>query len=846
MSKIAISLALGMSVASSVGQGFSSVESKLTKLDQKSKKIKLLKGHSHTVAELGKQLKQYNSVVDKSVGVNAELDQYINETERAYRRAGGELKKYGVSLKNAEKKQRQFNRALKDQAKIKVSLQKHQQNKQIRQQLSGQFQGAALQGATIAIDFEFEMSKLGALGSLDKTSAEFKSLQATAEELGKTTVWSAKESAQGMQYLSMARFKTNQTIAAMPGMLSLASAGNMDLASTADIASNILSGFSKEAVEMGRVSNVLAKTATSSNTNLRMLGETMKYVAPAARDAKVSLEETAAMAGLLGNIGIQGSMAGTALKSIFQRMASPPTEAKKALKDLGVSAVDSRGKLRNMRVVLKELHVALATKGEGEQIGFKKAIAGAEASSALSELVKQAGTGGLDQYFKKVNTVSDDFAQQMAKRQADNVTGAFKGFGSALQGLAISSTSAFLPTLQMAVSGLTLLTRGIEEITQVAPWLTTTISGAVIGFTALKLTSIGTKYALTSISDGLETTRRAFIFLRNPMASTNFLLKKQKAGLAFNTMKMKAQAVVIRTWTIAKRTAYGVTRLFTISLYQQAGAMARIGLATGAAKLKVIGLATANGLLALACGKLNIASRLVAVGFRVMKFALVSTGIGAIAVGIGMAAAWIWKNWEPLKGFFIGFAKGISDGFAPVLTMFPVIGKAFNWLGEIVKPVFNWFKSLFIQVDKTSEKVKQFANLGERVGKWIGSLFGLLDTEEEEGKEKKKGNASPKKQSVQLTPPEKDPVVLGQELAISKLDTAETTRTPDFSSNKEGISSQNGAGMQFYFGDIVIQTADTPENGDFSTLKERIQAAVNDAIASVQFDKQNRSLADIY
>ena len=114
------------------------------------------------------------------------------------------------------------------------------------------------------------------------SDSELKALTATARNLGATTNWSASDAADGMQYLAMAGFSANQTISAMPGMLSLASAGAIDLGSAADIASNILTGFNMKADEMGQLGDVLTNTFTTSNTNLQMLGETMKYVAPVA------------------------------------------------------------------------------------------------------------------------------------------------------------------------------------------------------------------------------------------------------------------------------------------------------------------------------------------------------------------------------------------------------------------------------------------------------------------------------------------------------------------------------------------------------------------------------------
>ena len=156
------------------------------------------------------------------------------------------------------------------------------------------------------------MSRVQALTRLDKGSAELAALRAQARKLGADTMFSATEAAEGQAFLGMAGFDAKQIQAAMPGLLDMAKAGDTDLGRTADIGSNILGGFGLAAEEMSRVSDVLTQTMTTSNVTLEMLGETMKYVAPQARAAGASLEEMAAMTGLLGNVGIQSSQAGTA------------------------------------------------------------------------------------------------------------------------------------------------------------------------------------------------------------------------------------------------------------------------------------------------------------------------------------------------------------------------------------------------------------------------------------------------------------------------------------------------------------------------------------------------------
>ena len=235
-------------------------------------------------------------------------------------------------------------------SKLAQAMRAREAVKARRADLRGQLFDAAALGTTIAapskvaVDFEQSVAKLGAITRADEAS--LKALEAAARKLGETTLFTASQSAEAMTFLGMAGFKTNQILAATPGMLNLAQAAGSDLAETADIASNILSGFSLEADQMGRVGDVLSATFTSSNTTLQMLGDTLKYAAPVASAAGASLEEVAAMAGLLGNVGIQGSMAGTALRAAFLRLSAPPKMAADAIEELGLSVKDAEGNLR--------------------------------------------------------------------------------------------------------------------------------------------------------------------------------------------------------------------------------------------------------------------------------------------------------------------------------------------------------------------------------------------------------------------------------------------------------------------------------------------------------------------
>jgi TP901 family phage tail tape measure protein len=357
----------------------------------------------------------------------------LQQSRRELQQAGvssrnlmGDNARLGASVERLSQKYRKLNQAMRAQ----------EANKARRADLRGQMFDAVALGATvvapikIAVDFEQSIVKLGAITRASDSS--LKGLEKTARQLGESTMFSASEAASAMTFLGMAGFKTNDIIAATPGMLNLAQAAGSDLADTADIASNILSDFSLNAEDMGRVGDVLSATFTSSNTTLQMLGDTLKYAAPVASAAGASIEEVAAMAGLLGNVGIQGSMAGTALRASFLKLSAPPKVAADALANLGVEVKDLDGNLRPVPELLKELAQATEGLGSAERAEAIKQIFGAEASAGLTELLKQAGSGALDTYIQQLQQAQGT-ADVMAKKMSATTAGSLKRLGSALE-----------------------------------------------------------------------------------------------------------------------------------------------------------------------------------------------------------------------------------------------------------------------------------------------------------------------------------------------------------------------------------------------------------------------------
>ncbi|MFP3567318.1 phage tail tape measure protein [Paraburkholderia sp. SIMBA_030] len=339
---------------------------------------------------------------------------------------------------------------------------------------------------TPAVEYNAAMSKVQALARIDRNSEEFRALRAQSRELGATTSYTATQAADGQGFLAMAGFKPDQILKSMPSVLAMAKAGDADLARTADISSNIMSGFGLQADEMSRVADVLTMTFTTANTNLDMLGETMKYMGPVAKAAGMSLEEAAAMAGLLGNVGIQASQAGTTLRSMLLRLASPTSKASKALKELGVSSRDAKGNVRDITSVLSDVAAKTEKMGSGERLGYLKRIFGEEPAAGMAELIAQQGTRGIDKYVEIVKA-SAGIATQTAAIMADNLKGDLLTAKSAWEDFGITVSDTVDGPLRKVTRTVTETIRKVSEWSKRNPELTATITkialvaGAALG-----------------------------------------------------------------------------------------------------------------------------------------------------------------------------------------------------------------------------------------------------------------------------------------------------------------------------------------------------------------------------
>lgn len=513
-----------------------------------------------------------------------------NQLGQAQRRLNGDIERTTQQLRRQEN---QLRRSAEQERRMAVAKSQYQKTLDVRNKMAGTGATMTATGAgmlysakqTLMPGYEFNvgMSKVQALTRLDKSSDEFKMLREQAQELGATTAFTANQVAQGQAFYAMAGFKPEQIKNAMPGTLAMSLAGDIDLGTTADIGSNILTGFKLDSDQMGRVSDVLVGAFTRSNTSLTMLGDTMKYVAPVASGLGVDLETAAAATGKLGDAGIQGSMAGTSLRAILGRLAEPPKMAAKALEELGIKTRDAKGNLRDFPALLAELDKKTANMGNAQRAGFFKAIAGEEAFSALSVLAEQAGKGELQKFVDELKKAKGE-AQNVAGTMTDNLDGDMKNLTSAWEALGIKIFDGIDKPLRQISQSITKAISKVESWVKANPELAKTLTmvglaiagiittlgvlslsiAAMLGPLAaakLSLSILGIKGggALTLLLKPIKLLGSAFLWLGKAMLANPILLAIAAiAGAIYLIYKNwdKIEPYVTKVWeSVKQRTA---------------------------------------------------------------------------------------------------------------------------------------------------------------------------------------------------------------------------------------------------------------------------------------------------
>lgn len=291
-------------------------------------------------------------------------------------------------------------------------------------------------GASVFAAFDDVMRRVGAVtaASVEKLSA----LGDLAKSLGASTAFTAAQVAAGMQSLGMMGFSTEEIRASTAAIMNLSQATGTELAVAATIAANNLRVFGMGAKDIGKVSDYLAATANGSAQTLTDLGEALKTAGPAAASVGQTVRQTSAALGVLANMGIRGSVAGTALARSYRQIADP--QVREYLRSLGVSVTDSSGNLRNMASVFTDVGRAISGMGSADQVAALEKIFGAR--GVLAGQTLSINPAGLDGFMRKLDD-SAGYCERAARQMEDGLGGAFRSVQSAVEAFQIAIGEAF-------------------------------------------------------------------------------------------------------------------------------------------------------------------------------------------------------------------------------------------------------------------------------------------------------------------------------------------------------------------------------------------------------------------
>lgn len=498
-----------------------SATGKLTKTieEQEKQLAQLKKAHADAVLEYGENSKEAKDLARQIENLSGELA----DNKKKLNDAEGAADQFDKSLENVEDQAGKTSGGFTVMAGALADLVANG----IRMAI-GAMKDFVSETIEVGKAFDSSMSQVAAVSGA--TGDDLDKLREKAKEMGANTKFSASEAADAFNYMAMAGWKTEDMLGGIEGVLSLAAAGNTDLARTSDIVTDALTAFGEKADQAGRLADIMAAASSNANTNVELMGETFKYVAPVAGAMGYSMEDVSVAIGLMANAGIKGSQSGTALRSILSRLAAPPKEAAEAMDALGISITNSDGTMKPFSEVIGILRTKFDGLSEAEQTSYAKHIAGQEAMSGLLSIVN---AGPED--FEKLTTAIDNSsgaAEEMSKIMQDNLGGDLTQLGSKLEGVQISLYEKFEPALRSGVEVLSELLDGVNWVID--------HSELFVAAIAAMATGIGTYVAYTTALKVMKEGWMALEIVQKAVAASQAALN---AVMAMNPIGLVIAAI---------------------------------------------------------------------------------------------------------------------------------------------------------------------------------------------------------------------------------------------------------------------------------------------------------------
>lgn len=311
----------------------------------------------------------------------------------------------------------------------------------------------AKQAISAGMDFTSQMSTVEAISGA--TAAEMEKLNAEALKMGSTTQFTATQAGEALEYMAMAGWKTDQMLSGLAPIMNLAAASGEDLGTTADIVTDALTAFGLKAEDAGHFSDILAVASSNANTNVSMMGETFKYIAPVAGALGYKAEDVAVAIGLMANSGIKASQAGTSLRAALSQMANPSDKAESAMKKLGIRMTDSSGRMKPFSELVQNLRSSFSGLPEAQKVQYAATIFGQEAMSGMLAIIN-ASDEDIKKLTQSVNEC-DGATQRMADTVLNNARGDWTLFQSAVEGAQVALFKLNEGAIRSVIQGMTSL-----------------------------------------------------------------------------------------------------------------------------------------------------------------------------------------------------------------------------------------------------------------------------------------------------------------------------------------------------------------------------------------------------
>ena len=560
--------------------------------------------------------------------------------------------------------------------------------------LSTGIAGLGVAAVKTTADFDSEMSKVSAISGA--TGTDLDKLRGKAREMGAKTKFSASEAAQGMQYMAMAGWKTQDMMDGLEGIMNLAAASGEDLASTSDIVTDALTAFGLSAKDSGHFSDILAAASSNANTNVSMMGETFKYAAPVLGSLGYTAEDAALAIGLMANAGIKSSQAGTSLRGAITNLAKPTDTVAAAMDKYGISLTDSSGKMLSLRELMEQLRQKLGGLSEAEQAQAAAALFGKEAMSGMLAIIN-----GSDKDFEKLAGAIDNCdgsSEKMANTMNDNLQGQITILMSQLQELAISFGEILMPKIrdivthiQNFVDKLNAMDEGQKETILRVGMFVAALAPMLMGLGKVITFSANVSRALGTLSAGLV---KAGGF--SGVFTKALGLITSPAAIVVGVIAA-ITAVIIHLWNTNEDFRNTITAIW--QKIKDAFTTFAAGISERLSALGITFSDVTSAIKTIWDGFCNLLAPVLEAAFSTIAIALQTAFNVILGIWDVFSAVFSgdWSGaWEAVKGIFSSIWDGLKEYFSTIIGAVKGVADVFlGWFGTNWETVWNGVKTFF-------------------------------------------------------------------------------------------------------------------------------------------------------